>query len=242
MNSNNNNSSDQEAKNAPVDRRRFLKVSGLAVSTTAVMLSGCGDFLSGNDSSVNATSDDAVDLGSGDIGILNYAYALEQLEAAYYTMVVGHEAFNSIFNEEEQMILRDLRDHEVIHREFFKEALGNNAIRDLQVDFSSVNFSDRDSVLQTAKVFEDLGVAAYNGAGKLISDPNILLVAGKIVSVEARHAAAIRDVLNPLSTDFAGDDVVNEQGLDRAMPPSEVLAAADPFIVDEIIATNLPTM
>ena len=30
----------------------------------------------------------AADLGSGDIGILNYAYALEQLEAAFYTMVI----------------------------------------------------------------------------------------------------------------------------------------------------------
>ena len=30
----------------------------------------------------------AADLGEGDIGVLNYAYALEQLEAAFYTMVI----------------------------------------------------------------------------------------------------------------------------------------------------------
>lgn len=30
----------------------------------------------------------AADLGEGDIGILNYAYALEQLEAAFYSAVV----------------------------------------------------------------------------------------------------------------------------------------------------------
>ena len=30
----------------------------------------------------------AADLGSGDIGVLNYAYALEQLEAAFYTQAV----------------------------------------------------------------------------------------------------------------------------------------------------------
>lgn len=29
----------------------------------------------------------AVDLGEGDVGILNFAYALEQLEAAFYTQV-----------------------------------------------------------------------------------------------------------------------------------------------------------
>ncbi len=30
----------------------------------------------------------ASDLGSGDTGVLNYAYALEQLEAAFYTQAV----------------------------------------------------------------------------------------------------------------------------------------------------------
>ncbi len=32
----------------------------------------------------------AADLGRGDIGILNYAYALEELEAAFYTEVVSN--------------------------------------------------------------------------------------------------------------------------------------------------------
>jgi hypothetical protein len=45
------------------------------------------------------------------------------------------------------------------------------------------------------KALEDTGVAAYNGAGKLITNP--LFVTGrKIVSVEARHASAIRSLIN----------------------------------------------
>ena len=47
-----------------------------------------------------------------------------------------------------------------------------------------------------------------------LTDVNLLLVAGKIVSVEARHAAAIRDLLNPKSADFAGDNAVDANGLD----------------------------
>ncbi|MEJ7672299.1 MAG: ferritin-like domain-containing protein [Chitinophagaceae bacterium] len=39
---------------------------------------------------------------------------------------------------------------------------------DLEVDFSSINFASRASVLGTAMAFEDLGVSAYNGAGQLI--------------------------------------------------------------------------
>lgn len=230
--------------NGPLRRRNFLKISGVSLAASAALLAGCDDLgLKPNkDGKTRKYSEDAVDLGSGDTGILNYAYALEQLEAAFYTMVVDDPMFASIFSEEEQMILSDLKKHEVIHREFFKTALAGMAIRDLQVDFSSIDFGSRDSVLQTAKVFEDLGVAAYNGAGQLLEDVNLLLVAGKIVSVEARHAAAIRDLLNPLSADFAGDDVVDAKGLDRAMLPSEVLPLVQPYVKDQIIADNLPTL
>ncbi|MET0530183.1 MAG: ferritin-like domain-containing protein [Microvirga sp.] len=176
----------------------------------------------------------AADLGEGDIGVLNYAYALEQLEAAFYTMVV--DSPYSGITDDETSWLTDIRDHEVEHRDFLKDALGDNAIPDLEVDFSAVDFTNREAVLTTAKTFEDLGVAAYNGAGKLIENGDYLLAAGKIVSVEARHAAAIRDLLQPNSVAFAGDDVVDENGLDGAMEPAHVLAAADPFIKTEVTA------
>jgi len=132
----------------------------------------------------------AVDLGEGDIGILNYAYALEQLEAAFYTQVTKTPYGNMASADRD--ILTAIRDHEVAHRDFFKVALKKNAIPALDVDFSKIDFNSRDSVLTTAKTFEDLGVAAYNGAGQLLQKGEYLLIAGKIVSVEARHATAIR--------------------------------------------------
>ncbi len=182
--------------------------------------------------------DATVDLGSGDIGILNYAYALEQLEAAFYTQVIDM-AYSGMTAEERRM-LTDIRDHEIIHREFLKAALGTSAIPGLEVNFSSINFNDRASVLGTARVLEDTGVAAYNGAGKYLQDVQFLLVAGKIVSVEARHAAAIRDLLQPRSRYFAGDDVVDANGLDVAKEPAMILADAQPFIETRITANNLP--
>jgi hypothetical protein len=179
----------------------------------------------------------AADLGEGDIGVLNYAYALEQLEAAFYTQVLDNPYDG--MSEDETALLTDIRDHEVEHRDFLKGALGDDAIEDLEVDFSAVDFASRDSVLGTAKVFEDLGVSAYNGAGKLIENVDYLAEAGRIVSVEARHAAAIRDLLQPNSVAFAGDDVVDENGLDVVAEPADVLAAADPFIVTEVTAQAL---
>ncbi len=187
-------------------------------------------------SSTNAVM--AVDLGSGDIGILNYAYALEQLEAAFYTMVVENN-FYSGATDNEKRVLEDIYYHEVAHRDFFKAALGSNAIPGLMVDFSMVDFNSRASVLGTAKVLENTGVGAYNGAGTLLDSVDYLLVAGKIVSVEARHAAVISNLIDPGSTAFV--DTVNEQGLDIILTPAEVLQGAGPFIVTEINAENLPT-
>ena len=178
----------------------------------------------------------SIDLGKGDIGILNYAYALEQLEAAFYTAVIA-SPYSGI-TMAEQALLTDIRDHEVAHRNFFKAALGTSAIANLEVNFSAVNFGSRDSVLATAKAFEDLGVAAYNGAGKLIVDGNYLLLAGKIVSVEARHAALIRDLISNGS--FADNTAINADGLDLAKAPSEVLTAAKPFLKSVLWGGNLP--
>lgn len=107
----------------------------------------------------------------------------------------------------------------------------------LQFDYGGLNFGNREAVLATSKTLEDTGVAAYNGAGRLLSDPGYFLVAGKIVSVEARHASAIRNIIATGSVDgggsaaFSGDDVVDPTtGLGRALPPSEIIAAAGGFI------------
>jgi len=162
--------------------------------------------------------------------------ALEQLEAAFYTQVINTQY--SGISSDEVALLTDIRDHEVAHREFFKAALGSAAIPALTVNFSAIDFTSRASVLATAKTFEDLGVSAYNGAGRLITSPDYLLIAGKIVSVEARHAAYIRDLLSANS--FAASDVVNTSGLDVENNPATVLAAAGAFITTKIDASNLP--
>lgn len=213
-------------------RRTVLKWSGAAIASIAISGGLLPNF--------GISSALAADLGSGDIGVLNYAYALEQLEAAFYTKVL--ESPYSDMPEAEKLVLTDIRDHEVEHREFLKKALTDKAIPDLEVDFSKIDFSKRESVLGTAKVFEDLGVSAYNGAGKLIKNPDYLLAAGKIVSVEARHAATIRDLLQPGSVAFAGADVVDKNGLDGAKPPADVLKAAGPFIKTEVTANSIVGM
>ena len=217
----------------PVSRRNFLGYAGGAAAV-AMAFAAC-------DKNDDDDDDNGINLGSGDVGILNYAYALEQLEAAFYTQVLL-TPYTGIQTAESNL-LKDIRDHEIAHREFFKAALGSNAIMGLTPTWGALNFSSRDEVLATAKAFEDLGVAAYNGAGKLIStttDGKLYLgLAGKIVSVEARHAAYIRDLISNGS--FADSTVVDANGLDAAKAPSEVLMTANKYLTTKVSGRNLPT-
>ncbi len=219
---------EQEFFSSKLQRRSFLRYAGAGAAGMALVAAGCKKDEKGQS---------GVYLGSGDIGILNYAYALEQLEAAFYVQVAS--SFYSGATQAEQSILVDIRDHEVAHREFFKNVLGANAIGGLEVNFSSINFADRASVLGTAKAFEDLGVSAYNGAGFLLRDAGYLTVAGKIVSVEARHAAIIRELIAPNS--FANSEVIDANGLDKSRMPAEVLSIAGAFVKTKINANDLPT-
>ena len=268
------NESTKNSKNK--SRRKFIKLSGLGIAGSSFLLYGCSEddmFDPGGDQGGNPAPDpdpnpdpdpdpdpgaEVPDLGPGNLGILNYAYALEQLEAAFYTeMTAGAYYMGLADDSDEKQILEDTWYHEVIHREFFRTAISavapDGIIPDLEFDFSAVNFDDRQAVLDTALLLEDTGVSAYNGAGKLIDvDADMggtyLLLAGKIVSVEARHASAFADLALATPTAFARDEVlvsIGEVGpaFDKATPPADVLAAVGGtgFVVSDFTANQLPT-
>ncbi len=238
------------------DRRQFLKMGSLAIVGSGLLLA-CNDD-DDADNVMPPTDGDVFDLGEGNLGILNYAYALEQLEAAFYSEVIKGSFYAGLGTEDKQMFT-DVYNHEQIHRVFFKTAItaaapsADMVLPDLEFDFSSLNFDNADDVLNTTILLEDTGVAAYNGAGKLIDTSDAagqayLTLAGKIVSVEARHASAFRNMKNPGSMDFAGDDVLVDLGgsgkaYDKATLPGDILAAviATGFVKTEFTANNLPT-
>jgi hypothetical protein len=216
---------------SPIKRRSFFKYAGATAGATALVLAGCSK------ESDPTTTPTAVSLGAGDVGVLNYAYALEQLEAAFYAQVVKTPAAD--FQTGELAYFTQLAAHEAIHRDFLRAAINRDSpgsiLQDLTFNFATIDFTKRTSVLTAAKMFEDLGVAAYNGAGILLKSPAYLAIAGQIVSVEARHAALVRDLLLPGS--FAADDQVDASGLDKQMTPTDVIAAAQGFITQQLDAS-----
>ncbi len=166
-----------------------------------------------------------------DIGILRLVYTLEQLEAAFYTAVVALPNFATFFNSAERELFTDLRNVEIVHREFLRTALGSQAVPDVTgaINGATLNsiLSSRENILGASRLFEHLGVSGLNGAGKYLQDARNLLFAGKAVSVEARHAAALRDIAPPsgqnANTAFAGDDITDANGMDVKLEAGAVL-------------------
>ena len=231
----------------PIKRRSFFMYAGATAGATALVLAGCAKDDTNGGTTPTPTGG-TVSLGSGDVGVLNYAYALEQLEAAFYAQVVKTPAAD--FKTGELAYFTEVAAHEAIHRDFLKAAISGVAkatpIQGLTPNFSGIDFTKRVKaasdtklgVLDAAKAFEDLGVAAYNGAGMLIKTAAYLVIAGQIVSVEARHAAYIRELITPGS--FAADDQVDATtGLDKAMTPAAVLAVAQAFVMEKIDASSV---
>ncbi|MBD2258265.1 ferritin-like domain-containing protein [Pseudanabaena sp. FACHB-2040] len=157
-----------------------------------------------------------------DIGILNFALLLEELEAAFYAAVVRS---GKITNPRELEYVRVLGVHEATHVTFLRDVLAENALfQTRDVSFNSTGLAalltNRDTILNTAVALEDTGVHAYNGAGPSLTNPTYILAAGSIVSVEGRHAAGVRALLGR---------PVTEPDEDRAISDASLVDSLNPF-------------
>jgi hypothetical protein len=147
--------------------------------------------------------------------VLNYALKLEYLEAAFYN--AGVAATTLTFSTAERAALVTIQNHENAHVNFLKGILGANAVEqtsqgqngayDFTGGFNTTTntvtgtgpfttvLTNSDTYLAVAQTFEDTGVRAYKGqAGNLLGNQVVLTAALNIHSVEARHAAAVRQI------------------------------------------------
>ncbi len=122
-----------------------------------------------------------------DTAILNFALALEYLQAAFYTEADQIGALHGALAHQAHVVGMHERDHVKI----FKSLLGTAAIKEPRFNFRGVT-GNPSAFRSTAVAFEDLAVAAYKEQAPLIRSRSILAGAIAIHSVEARHAAWIR--------------------------------------------------
>ncbi len=155
---------------------------------------------------------------TGDVEILNFALTLEYLETAFYkekAKQVGlsgqAKAYAAQFAEEEAQ-------HVAALMGAIKE-MGGTPVAKPEFVFP---VSNEKTFLALASVLENTGVGAYNGAAPSLHSKAVLGVAGSIVQVEARHAAAINLLINKSPTP--------DGAFDPPQTMQQVLAKAGPLI------------
>jgi rubrerythrin len=140
------------------------------------------------------------------LDVLNFALTLEYLEAEFYNR--GLAASNLIPAGTTRNGFQTLANHENAHVAFLRAAItgaGGTPVAKPTFDFSGGNgsnngpfataFTNYDLFLAISQTFEDTGVRAYKGqAANLMSNNEVLTAALNIHSVEARHAAFVREV------------------------------------------------
>lgn len=166
-------------------RRSFL--GGIAAAAGTVLLAAAGGARA------------ATGLSGSDLSILNYALVLEYLQAAFYTEA---EQAGALTGETAQAA-RVVGATERAHVSAFLKLLGSRAVKRPIFDFQGVTERQL-SFLKTAVAFEDLAVAAYKGQAPKVQSRSVLAAAVGIHSVEARHAAWMRDLfgINPAVNAF----------------------------------------
>jgi len=150
---------------------------------------------------------------AGDVDILNFALTLEYLEAAFYAEAVS---MGKLMGESKMFAMVVAKDEDA-HVTFLKGALGSKAVKKPKFDFQGTT-AKQATFLQTAMALEDTGVSAYAGAAPMIANKKTLAAALSVHSVEARHAAWVRQIIG-----HGGSPSPAPSAFDPARSKAEVL-------------------
>ena len=243
--------------------RRSFGTGALLVGAGAAATTTFGGAFAGSHASLFSPSQaDAATITDADI--LNFALNLEYLEAEFYTMITTGRRLKDIgigtsgtgaegpttggkrmpFAGELKEILEEVAFDEQQHVRFLRTALGSARIAKPAINLQGIvakphfDFDSVPDVIAMARAFEDVGVSAYGGAAKYISDPNVLEAAARIALTEGQHAGNIRLLVAQYNvTTFALDGAdypppptgtmyfnVNKSALAKIRTTSEVLA------------------
>jgi hypothetical protein len=146
-----------------------------------------------------------------DVQILNFLLLNEYLLEAFYAAAVDKGALTGELAEYAQTVL----EHERAHMSSLEDLLGADARSAPQFDFGD-KISSNNAFAAAALELEETASAAYIGQGANLTRKNIL-EAARIVSVEARHAAWVRDIAGKLPAPNAADAARSEKQVMRSL-------------------------
>jgi rubrerythrin len=230
----------QELTEDPSSRKRFLKAvgGGGAAAALGVLIAACGSSKSGGSATGGAATTSAAAPSGGssadtknDIDIVNYALTLEFLEAQFYADVI---ASGVVKDPKVGALAKKFGETEQQHVDALTAAvkqLGGMPVAKPGASFQSVIDGGLKKILVTAATVENLGAAAYLGQAGNIKNKEILAAALSIHSVEARHAAALNELIG---AGFKGSSPLSgsipDGAFGKPMDKTAVLAAVKPFL------------
>jgi len=159
-------------------------------------------------------------LSANDVGILNYALVLEYLQASFYTEAERSGALSGRTAQAAKVVGATER----AHVKAFQKLLGSKAVKRPLFDFQGVTEAQQ-AFLKTAVAFEDLAVAAYKGQAPKLQSSAVLAAAVGIHSVEARHAAWMRQLFGVTPAVNAFDKPATKQNINRIVASTHFIVA-----------------
>jgi rubrerythrin len=221
----------RELADDPSSRKRFFKMLGGAgaVGAATVLLAACGDDAKDAGATPAAASTTPEADNAGDLKIVNYALTLEYLEATFYQEVLDSGA---IKDKKIGDLAKQLAQTEQQHVDALiatAKSLGGTPATKPKTKFQDTIAKGPDTILMTAATVENLGAAAYLGQAANIKSKDILAAALSIHSVEARHAAALNQLVG---RGFGG-----KGGLEGSLPDG---AFAKPMAMDAVLKAVAP--
>jgi hypothetical protein len=178
-----------------------------------------------------------------DAGLINFAWAMTQFQQRFYENVTFRpfigatslELSNPVFSAISKMG----QQAQTQARVFTNTVPAEGRISDTLVfDFGTIDFTSRSAVYAFAINMEDKTAETFNALMLRASDPDTVTFLAKIASVEARHAAALRDLADIAAgnsdtasrTSFAADSLIPPAtGLEPMTSPADYLALMTPY-------------
>jgi hypothetical protein len=192
-------------------RQLALSRRGLLAAAAA----GAGALLLGGSEARAASG-----LSGNDVAILNYALVLEYLQASFYTEAERSGALSGKTAQAAKVVGATER----AHVKAFQKLLGSKAVKRPLFDFQGVTEAQQ-AFLRTAVAFEDLAVAAYKGQAPKLQSSAVLAAAVGIHSVEARHAAWMRELFGITPAVNAFDKPATKQNINRIVASTHFIVA-----------------
>ncbi len=212
-----------------ISRRDFLTrvaVGGTVLALPQFIVNACTDVIG------NPTESATLDL-STDPGVLNYFYAITQLQSDFWVRAQLNR-FPGITTAESTAFIF-LMGQKTSQRNWLQAYQTVGRVTDvLTFDFSGVDFTNRSTSMAAGITIEDAASEAYAGGIKYLKSADNILLAAKLASISARHSAMLRDFGDLFAggttrAAFAGDDIIGTTGLEPATSPAEVIATLQKY-------------